>query len=258
MRRSLLCLLAAFFLAGPAFALSWSTAVSPKAKKKNKGNVAVATIGSGSNIAVLFAGYDVEDSLAQKWAEGVSSTLSSVDVGVIFAVPGPADSGFAGREIQVDVLAKTVASKASSLGSKLVIFAGHSSGAAVAEATLLEWAKAAPTLQSSTVYYRLDGGGGLSGKGLKKLGGAFCVLAQCSKTIFSKNLGACYGGYKKLTLATPNSCKVSKCCHLALINTEPKVLSDWDKKDYGGATSTPSTGWIDQTMPLLKSTAGIP
>jgi hypothetical protein len=257
----LLCLIA---LARPASALSWSTVSTPTkgGAKKNFGVTQKASAGSGKNIAVLFGGYKVTDAQVRTWVEAMvdtaSPSLKDFNVGTVYAVPGPGYANISNLEIKYAEIAKAVSDDAKAKGSKLIIVAGHSSGAAVAELTVAAIDKAQ---LSKVVYYRLDGAGGLSKQVFAKLGGGFCVAAKCGKKLISQNQGACYGPkLTKLVLNTPNSCSVGWCCHMALINTAPKTTNTGDPADYTtfDGSSKPSAGWLDQSASKLKGIAGIP
>jgi hypothetical protein len=260
MLRICTALLALAFAAGPASAVTWETRLAPKPRMGNKGNILLGRIAPGmanNNIAVVFAGWDVEEALVKAWAESLAPRLARLRVGLMYVVPGPADSKYLVREIQTDELAKSIATNAERLDASFILFAGHSSGAMVAEVTLAALERVAPARLPDTFYYRLDGAGSITPTLTGKLAGAHCVVAMCGR-IPSVNGGGCGGSFKRVTINTPNQCKASRCCHLALINTQPQNLSTWDKKDYAGAPSHPSTGWIDQTEALLKKKAGIP
>lgn len=249
----------------PPPALNWSVAVVPKANTTNNGPVLMSLVGQGPNIAVLFAGFKVNLQQTVVWAEKLgteaSPKLTDFKVGPLFAVPGPADDGFRAREIDVVGIARAVKLAADHYGAKLVIFGAHSSGAAVAEATLVALDKQAPSLMGKTVYYRLDGGGGLPGPTKKKLAGSFCAVTKCNsqkKPLLAQNGGACSPEFKKLVLDTPNACQSAGCCHVALINTSPKTVACGDPNDYTtfDATSRPNGMWLDQTRALLSGLAG--
>src|SRR5438128_4529144 len=196
----------------------------------------MANFAGGRNVAVLFGGAWVSDVRVRAWSEGMmfwaQPKLTDFAVVSLFAVPGPADDKFIKNEFQLDVLAKAIASEAGARNPKLIIFAGHSSGAAVAEAALRALEKEDATLLSRVVYYRLDGAGGLSQKLLASLGGGFCVAAKCA-TVSSHNGGGCTGKFKKITLNVRSAnCTSDWCCHVALINTKPKTRGSGDPKDY--------------------------
>src|SRR5437879_1923713 len=93
----------------------------------------------GENVAVLFGGAFVSDARVRAWAEAMmfwsQPKLTDYAVVSLFAVPGPAVATSA-SEFQFGPLAKAIAAEAQKFSSKLIIFAGHSSGAMVAEATL--------------------------------------------------------------------------------------------------------------------------
>ena len=237
----------------------------------NKGDIKTANFAGGENIAVLFGGYNVKDAEVRAWAEGLMfwSTPKLTDFAVIslFAVPGPADSLFRKNEFKLDVLADAVAKAASRFNSKLIIFAGHSSGAAVAEAALAVFAKQSPSLLSRVVYYRLDGAGGLPPTLLAKLAGGYCVSAKCG-AVPSMNSGGCGGKFKPVTLKLPpypaqcaaaNAPAKAKgmCCHVALVNTSPNTSTAAEYARYT-ATSLPNGGWLRETSAKLKSVAGLP
>lgn len=263
MSRPLLAALAVFALVRPAFAVQWSSWIKPKSNVHN-GDIWFGGAGPGRNIAVLFGGAFVNDTQVKAWADNLTerapTKLADFGVHVVYAVPGPVDASFAKREIQVDKLADAINNTSERLWPGLIIFAAHSSGAAVAELTLNEIAKKFPKMLPTIVYFRLDGGGGIPAATTKKLGGAFCVAAKCSKTLGSKNGGACYGGVtSKIVTDTLNNCKSDWCCHLALINTAPKTTTGkGSANDYTTFTggSTANSIWLDKQKTLLKKMAG--
>ena len=262
MSRYLLVVFAVLALARPAFAVQWTSWIKPKGKVGN-GDIWFGGAGPGRNIAVLFGGAFVSDKQVKAWADNLTerapTKLADFGVHVVYAVPGPVDASFAKREIQVDKLAEAVNNTSERLWPGVIIFAAHSSGAAVAELTLAEIAKKFPAMLKTIVYFRLDGGGGLAPATAKKLGGAFCVAAKCSKSVTSQNGGACYGSVtSKIVTDTPNACKVGWCCHLALINTAPKTLTKGDANDYTTFTggSVANGLWLEKQKTLLKKMAG--
>ena len=264
MTRSAPIVLALLALAGPAWSeqFPWKLVAKPKPRMANFGDIKMTNFAGGENMAVLFGGAFVSDAQVRAWAEGMMfwakpKLTDFADVS-LFAVPGPADSTFRKNEFQLDVLARAIADEARLRNPKLIIFAGHSSGAAVAEATLAALEKVAPDLISRIVYYRLDGAGGLSAKLFAKLAGGFCVAAKCAR-VSSHNGGACGGKFKKITLSLPSAdCTSDWCCHVALINTKPKTRGSGDPKDYArfDKDSLPNGGWLAQTSALLKSKSG--
>src|SRR5438128_5083333 len=137
----------------------------------------MANFAGGRNVAVLFGGAWVSDVRVRAWAEGMmfwaQPKLTDYAVVSLFAVPGPADDRYRQSEFQLDILAKKIAEEARKFSSELIIFAGHSSGCAVAEDALRAFEKEAPDLLSRVVYYRLDGAGGLSPKLFDKLAGGY-------------------------------------------------------------------------------------
>jgi hypothetical protein len=258
----MLMAIALLALARPALAVSWTSWIKPKGKVGN-GDIWFGGAGPGRNIAVLFGGAFVTDRQVKAWADNLTdkapTKLADFGVHVVYAVPGPVDARFAAREIQVDKLADAVNNTSERLWPGLIIFAAHSSGAAVAEQTLDEIARRYPKMLPTIVYFRLDGGGGIPAVTTKKLGGAFCVAAKCSKTLGSHNGGACYGGVtSKIVTDTPNGCSSDWCCHVALINTAPKTLNKGDANDYATFTggSVANGIWLDKQKALLKRMAG--
>jgi hypothetical protein len=249
-----------------ADSLSWSTAAQPKKNAHSNGPAQMAALGEDPNIAVLFGGYTATAAAVRAWAENLTSSspaLGEFAVGAVFSVPGPYDSGFRGREIQVAEVAAAIAAEADKRSSKLIIVAAHSSGAFVADSTLAALAKKSPALLSRVAYFKLDGGwnGELTGATAKKLGAVFCVNAKCGK-VPSMNFGpmtSCKGPSggtaKMLTLSVPDTkCKQGRCCHDALVTTSPtdpntfKVVADYSQPA--------NSGWLSQASEKLKSLSG--
>ena len=188
------------------------------------GAIARAANGDGGSVLVLFGGYKAKPAWVRIWSEqvaeeiGASEALSALHFGTLIAVPGPATSGYVKGETEVPTAA--LLKLLASLSPKLVVFAAHSSGAAVAARTI---AKAPAALAKRIVYLQLDGGGVAPRAEVAAWG---CVSARCAKAR-SQNAGAMAncGAHAFRVAAGPSdpkdSCKSDWCCHDFLINKVP-------------------------------------
>jgi hypothetical protein len=122
-------------------------------------------------------------------------------------------------------------------------------------------------LLAAVAFFKLDGGwaSNFTAVVARKLGGLFCVAAQCDK-VPSLNSSAmtrsCPTRFPKIATilklsVADTGCKAVKCCHDALINTRPHNANNFavvsDYSDY--AKGQVQTGWLEQARARLEKLA---
>ena len=114
---------------------------------------------TGNAILIAYGGYSAHLSYSAAWAtELVDQKLGGVDVGQIYAVQGPADPGYDGREIGNSKLRRHL--KTIDDGHSPIYIVAHSSGSYVAHELLGQMERAGETGALSRIGYAdLDGGG---------------------------------------------------------------------------------------------------
>ena len=125
--------------------------------------VAYQRVNTGPAILIAYGGYTARLSYAAAWAtELVDARLGAAGVGHIYAVQGPADPGYAAREIANTRLRAHLATLADSTAPIYVV--GHSSGSYVAHELLSQLYNVDDVAVLARIGYAdLDGGGaGLS------------------------------------------------------------------------------------------------
>jgi hypothetical protein len=211
----------------------------------------------GDSVFIAYAGYDVSLAAAQKWASALFvASLRDRGFRYLYAVQGPADSSYAGREIGNS---KLVASLLPRVGPKTrsVLVVGHSSGSFVAHELLGQLASKSEILDR-VVYFDLDGGtSGLSGAVVGKLRKAYFVGASDENGTVSPNDGDMRGaastwaaeGATYVSYAAKDSgCESGAqwCVHVTPITTKPHDKSgakELDYSDYEGRAV--ARGWLD-------------
>lgn len=125
--------------------------------------VAYQQVNTGAAIVIAYGGYSAKLSYSAAWvSELVDAKLGGVDVGHVYAVKGPQDSGYNAKEIANSKLRAHLATLDD--GSSPIFIVAHSSGAFVAHEILNQWhSKGMQSVLARVRYANLDGGGsGLS------------------------------------------------------------------------------------------------
>ena len=235
--------------------------------------VSARATGSGSNVFVGYAGYNIGDDQAKAWVDALyAARLSRLQVGWLYAVRGPADVTYSRREIGntkliAHLLPRIVPS------TKLVVIASHSSGSYVAN-ELFGFVydgslDPAGKLLDKTVYYNLDGAGGLTRTDVNKLYRTFFVHAQDSRGTKSPNattmINLAYSFVPRAgsvaVSADGAGCSAGApwCLHMVLVNGRPHNPAGIDARDYSDFAGRPvQTSHLDQTWPLLSGLAARP
>jgi hypothetical protein len=137
-------------------------------------------VNAGSGVLIAYGGYSARLTYSAGWAsELVDAKLGAHDVGHIYAVKGPAQASYAGREIGNSKLRAHYATIDDGAGAPIFVVA-HSSGAFVAHELLQQLHAAGNTEVLSRISYaNLDGGGsGLTQTIARELGGLAFVYAK--------------------------------------------------------------------------------
>ena len=197
----------------------------------------------GQNAFVAYGGYGVTLAAAEAWAtELYRASLRDRGVRWIWAVQGPADVGYAGKEIGNSKIVAALLPHVSS-STKFVLAAAHSSGHYVAAELLGQLQSGLdPTdvTKDKVVYFDLDGGtSGLDAAIVGRLKRAYFV-GSYDPTIktYSPNHSAMQsggttyasaGGYYQND-ATGSGCDAGAvwCVHVTVITTKPHDPSGMD------------------------------
>lgn len=222
---------------------------------------------AGSNVFIGYAGYGYSDAQAQAWLDALyTSTLSRLGVGHLYAVRGPADVGYARREIGNTKLIAHLLPRIDA-GTKLIVVAAHSSGSYVANELFgfLHAGGKDPTGKTAdkTVYFNLDGGNGLTATDVSRLYRTFFVFARDGRTgTRSPNASAMIN---QATTFAPRASSLQLagdgagcasggawCLHMALITTRPHSTTGMDARDYTDFAGRPvQSAYLDQNWTLL-------
>ncbi len=135
----------------------------------------------GSNAAIIYAGYGATLSGAEAWATALfRATLHDKGVRWLWAVQGPADIQYSGKEIGNSKIAAALLASVSA-STHFVLVVGHSSGSYVAHELLGELSGGldpSGLTRAKTVYFDLDGAlGGLTSTSVAWLRKAYFVGA---------------------------------------------------------------------------------
>jgi hypothetical protein len=121
--------------------------------------VAYTRVNTGGAILIAYGGYTARLSYSARWAEAlVDARLGAAGVGSIYAVQGPQDASYSGKEIGNSKLRAHLATIDD--GSSTIYVVGHSSGSFVAHELFDQLFGANNTAVLSRIDYAdLDGGG---------------------------------------------------------------------------------------------------
>ena len=135
-------------------------------------------VNTGHAILIAYGGYSARLSDSAAWSqELVDARLGGEGVGHIFAVRGPADPGYAAKEIQNTKLRAKLATFDD--GTSPIYVVAHSSGSYVAHELFGQVKNKTPALLGRMAYADLDGGGsGLTSSIVNALGAAEFVYAK--------------------------------------------------------------------------------
>jgi len=227
----------------------------------------------GPNAAALLAGWAVRSPAARAWADALDDArLRALGVSTLYAVDGPAEVDFRGKELDVDGLLRALDASTRAGGRALVV--AHSSGAHVA-ATMFHRAfvvGAAAGLRGRVVYVDLDGDAGVRGDPERDLhagsvGGLrralFVATAVPALRLEGFSRAAMLAGARAFPErgslwtydATGSGCRVNACAHLALVDARPTARGN---ESYARSTrETVNTAWLARVEPWLTG-EGVP
>jgi len=213
--------------------------------------VAYDQVNTGNGILIAYGGYSARLSDSVAWSsELVDARLGAADVGHIFAVRGPADPGYAAREIANTKLRAKLATLAADAPIYIV---AHSSGAFVAHELLGQLNNATPATLNRISYANLDGGGsGLTSTIVAALDNLEFVYGRDPAAGLSRNyssmtsLASAYGPKGKLfevrLSGTGCNSGAGWCLHDVVITHRPHNPSTFDlARDYTDFTNRPVT-----------------
>jgi len=226
--------------------------------------VAYQQVNTGTAVLIAYGGYSARLSYSAAWAtELVDAKLGAADVGHVYAVKGPADAGYAGREIANTKLRAHLRSLAATEAPIYIV--AHSSGAFVAHELLSQLYAAGETATLSRIAYaNLDGGGsGLTASIVAELGQISFVYAQDPAAGLSQNSGSMIGlGMAYAAHATTFKVVVANtgcrsgarwCLHDVVIIHRPHNPNSYDlARDYTDFVDRPvTTEYLDAMIPVL-------
>jgi hypothetical protein len=238
---------------GSSDTLTWQS-VSPGV------NFARADTGTGHDVFIGLGGYTVKQAWANNWVGKLrEAKLHGLGIRYFYAVSGPADDAYYGREIgTLDLARHLIALLQSDAAVKRIIVAAHSSGAYVAHALfqdLYEGSSIDSThlTDGKMLYFCLDGGIGANGSGVEitqtmasRLGHIYGVYAVMpSERIYSPGyeemiaLGRLFGDRSSSLLVNAAGCGCTGkwCVHETVINQKPYNHSTFDlENDYNNIT----------------------
>jgi hypothetical protein len=211
-------------------------------------------VNTGSAILIAYGGYSARLSDSAAWAsELVDARLGAADVGHIFAVRGPADPGYAAKEIQNTKLRAHLATFDDGVSPLYVV--GHSSGSYVAHELFSQLRNANSGVLARISYADLDGGGsGLTNAIVATLENISFVYARDPTLVsgYSRNrsaavsLASAYG--PKATLfevsvpSTGCNSGAGWCLHDVVITHRPHNPATYDlARDYTDFVGRPVT-----------------
>lgn len=206
--------------------------------------VSYTRAGTGEGVLILYGGYTAQLGWVQGWASALhSSKLQSLGVGHVYAVQGPRDAGYGGREIGNTKLGAHL--RANAPNATFVLVAAHSSGTYVAQELIGQIARSgdASTWLGKMVYANLDGGYGLEAATARQMRKAVFVwgddprAGQSSNAEVMKSLGGQYGAKGKTVRvdASGSGCnRAAKwCLHDTVITSRPHNPAMYDlANDY--------------------------
>jgi hypothetical protein len=216
----------------------------------------------GDGVLVAMAGWKMSLEAAERWATRLyEDDLRAKGVRFVYAVQGPRDVFYEGREIGLAKLARAIEGQLTDR-TRFILLDAHSSGAYVAHLFLDELAREGDGTGSTAgkvVYFELDGG---------KEGLDDAAIAWTRRTYFvgafdpstktpspqrdkMKQLAAAYPDKSRyLEVATTETgCKkgATWCMHMAMITSAPHDHANADgPRDYGDfAGRAVAHGYID-------------
>jgi len=216
-------------------------------------SIGLGEVTTGHAIVIAYGGYSARISDSAAWAsELVDARLGAVDVGHIFAVKGPADASYSGREIANTKLRAHLQMIDDGVSSIYVV--AHSSGSFVAHELLAQiHATGDEALLARISYANLDGGGsGLTLAIAETLANLSFVYARDPIAGLSQNagtaksLGAAYaphGAAFEVTVPTTGCASgAGWCLHDVVITHRPHNPSSYDlARDYTDFVDRPVT-----------------
>ncbi len=214
--------------------------------------VAYEQVNTGPAIVIAYGGYTARLTDSASWAsELVDAKLGAEDVGHIFAVRGPADASYSGREIANSKLRRFLATLD---GTAPIHVVAHSSGSYVAHELFEQLANAGDTATLARIdYHDLDGGGtGLTSSIVASLGSVQFVYAHDPAAGYSHNasfeqvLAADYApkatAFEVTVASTGCNEGATWCLHDVLVTHRPHDPASYDLAlDYTDFAERPVT-----------------
>jgi hypothetical protein len=226
--------------------------------------IAYQQVNVGPAVLIAYGGYAAQLGHSAAWATAlVDAKLGAAGVGHVYAVKGPADPGYAAREIANTALRAHLATLAN--GTAPIYVVAHSSGTFVAHELLAQLHAAGnAALLSRISYANLDGGGaGLTTEIVASLANIVFVYARdptlesglSQNSNVMRSLGTIYAEYgDAFEITVPNTGCASGACwslHDVLITHRPHNPQGFDiANDYTDFVDRPvTTEYLDLLLP---------
>lgn len=221
--------------------------------------VAYQQVNTGHAVLIAYGGYSARLGYSAAWAtELVDARLGAAGVGHVYAVKGPADAGYAAREIANTALRAHLRTldQGGSSGAAPIYVVAHSSGTFVAHELFSQLHAAGDTAALARIAYaNLDGGGaGLTDEIVAELGAIEFVYARDPTLAAgrSRNSGTAEAlaeswapGGRAFEVTVPHSGCASGagwCLHDAVITHRPHNPWSYDlARDYTDFVDRPVT-----------------
>ncbi|MBM4379359.1 MAG: hypothetical protein FJ086_08670 [Deltaproteobacteria bacterium] len=221
----------------------------------------------GANVFIGYGGYGISLAETQAWVSELYATrLRALGVRTLFAVQGPADSGYNALEIGNSKIGAYLQQSVTA-DTGFILVAAHSSGSFVAGEFLQQLANGADpsgALAGRLVYFNLEGGQKyVTAPALQRLRNVYHATAWNPATGqvawnhgTMQSLGntwASKGGFLRYD-ASGSGCTNGACLHVTLVNTRPHSASSGSGVDYADFGGRPVHTWY---LDEVRAAAGL-
>jgi hypothetical protein len=201
--------------------------------------VSYCAVSDAPNVLIVYGGYSASMTASRGWGTAlVAARLgTAARVGKIYAVQGPADSGYGGREIQNSAISRRLTEMHAD--AFRVVIVAHSSGGFVANELFGQLASRSPDVFAKIAYFDLDGATPDAGLRFQSL---VFVSAQDHHTATDSanhsimvDAARDRGAPHEIIDASDSGCAdgAKWCVHDAMITSQPHNPSHYDlEQDY--------------------------
>lgn len=116
--------------------------------------VSRARLSDAPGVFIAYGGYTARRAYSEGWVEALSPRLRELGIGTVYAVAGPRDAAYAGREIANSAITAELVARGASV-SKVVV-AAHSSGAFVGFELLRQLDLAGALAEGGALHHKLS------------------------------------------------------------------------------------------------------